>query len=170
MFLNSHNISSTTIHGDKSQGQRSASMKDFSSGNENILIATNVASRGLHIDDIKLVINYDMPSEIDDYVHRIGRTGRLGKKGMSITFITPSNNFKVLHELKNLLLDAKLPIPAFFSNFERSTDFRSSYNNQSRFGARDFRFNNSFDGGKRNDFGNFRNNNDGQFRRSNYVK
>jgi superfamily II DNA/RNA helicase len=75
------------IHGNKSQNQRQKALKDFRENNLQILIATDVASRGLDIDDVTHVINYDAPTTYDDYVHRIGRTGRAGKKGIALTFI-----------------------------------------------------------------------------------
>lgn len=77
----------TAIHGNKSQGQRQAAITQFKSGIVNILLATDVASRGLDIDNVSHVINYDVPATHDDYVHRIGRTGRAGKVGSAVTFI-----------------------------------------------------------------------------------
>ena len=76
------------LHGGKSQDQREASIKGFREDSYNILIATDVAGRGIDVPDVALVINYDMPSTIDPYTHRIGRTGRAGKKGVAITFLT----------------------------------------------------------------------------------
>lgn len=75
------------IHGNKSQNQRQRALRDFKTGGLRILIATDVASRGLDIDDVTHVINYDAPESYDDYVHRIGRTGRAGKKGTALTFV-----------------------------------------------------------------------------------
>ncbi len=75
------------IHGNKSQNQRQRALDDFKSDRANILIATDVASRGIDVDNITHVINYDAPSTYEDYVHRIGRTGRAGKKGVALTFI-----------------------------------------------------------------------------------
>ena len=77
----------TAIHGNKSQGQRQAAITQFKSGIVNVLLATDVASRGLDIDNVSHVINYDVPATHDDYVHRIGRTGRAGKVGSAVTFI-----------------------------------------------------------------------------------
>lgn len=75
------------MHGNKSQNQRQRSLEQLKSGNVNILIATDVASRGIDIDDISHVINFDLPETYDDYIHRIGRTGRADKKGTALTFI-----------------------------------------------------------------------------------
>ncbi|MEX0931835.1 MAG: DEAD/DEAH box helicase [Candidatus Paceibacterota bacterium] len=76
-----------SIHGDKNQFQRQRALDSFKKNQNNILVATDVAARGLDISDISHVINYDVPSTYDDYVHRIGRTGRGGKKGKALTFI-----------------------------------------------------------------------------------
>lgn len=75
------------IHGNKSQGQRQRALSEFKDNQLQILLATDVASRGLDIDDVTHVINYDEPSSYDDYIHRIGRTGRAGKKGIALTFV-----------------------------------------------------------------------------------
>ncbi len=76
-----------SLHGDKKQSQRSRIIDDFKKGRIDVLIATDVASRGLDVNNITHVINYDMPQSYDDYTHRIGRTGRAGKKGFALTFI-----------------------------------------------------------------------------------
>jgi superfamily II DNA/RNA helicase len=78
---------SAAIHGNKTQGQRQRAIEDFKSDRLNILVATDVASRGLDIENVTHVINYDAPQSYDDYVHRIGRTGRAGKKGTALTFV-----------------------------------------------------------------------------------
>lgn len=75
------------IHGNKSQNQRQRTLKDFKANMINILLATDVASRGLDIDNVSHVINYDMPATYEDYIHRIGRTGRANKKGVALTFV-----------------------------------------------------------------------------------
>jgi ATP-dependent RNA helicase RhlE len=77
------------IHGDRSQSQRSAALKSFASGRSRVLVATDVAARGIDISNIAHVVNYDLPNGSDDFVHRIGRTGRAGAKGIASTFITP---------------------------------------------------------------------------------
>lgn len=78
---------STVLHGNKSQGQRQKSLNRFRQGNVNILIATDVASRGIDVDDISHVINHDLPESYDAYIHRIGRTGRANKKGIALTLV-----------------------------------------------------------------------------------
>lgn len=80
------NITSGAIHGDKAQGQRERALKGFKDGNLRILVATDIAARGIDIDSLSYVINYDIPNEPETYVHRIGRTGRAGAEGTSISF------------------------------------------------------------------------------------
>ena len=77
------------IHGDKEQRERDYIINQFKSGRVPVLVATDVAARGLDIKDVNLVINFDFPNQIEDYVHRIGRTGRAGKKGCAHSFIDP---------------------------------------------------------------------------------
>lgn len=79
---------SNRIHGDRSQSQREAALRSFKAGHTNVLVATDVAARGIDIDSISHVINYDIPEAPEDYVHRIGRTGRAGNKGTAITLFT----------------------------------------------------------------------------------
>ncbi|GFR75646.1 ATP-dependent RNA helicase dbp2 [Elysia marginata] len=99
-----------SIHGDKSQLVRDKTLSSFRDGQTEILVATDVASRGLDVNDIKLVINFDYPNAVDDYIHRIGRTGRAEKKGTAITFVTDDDASK-LDDLINVLKDAKQEIP-----------------------------------------------------------
>lgn len=83
------------LHGDLSQAQRDAVMKRFRNGGTSILIATDVAARGIDVDDVETVINYDIPQDIEYYVHRIGRTGRAGRKGRSFTFANSREIYKI---------------------------------------------------------------------------
>src|ERR1035437_9189962 len=80
-------IRAAVIHGNKSQGQRQRALEQFKNNQISVLVATDVASRGLDIPDVTHVINFDMPATYDDYVHRIGRTGRAGKPGVALTFV-----------------------------------------------------------------------------------
>jgi ATP-dependent RNA helicase RhlE len=77
------------IHGDRSQSQRTAALKGFANGKHRVLVATDVAARGIDVSDIAHVVNYDLPNASEDFVHRIGRTGRAGKKGVATTFVMP---------------------------------------------------------------------------------
>ncbi len=79
------------IHGDKTQYERDRVIKDFKDGISNILIATDVASRGLDVKDVKCVFNFDLPTCAEDYVHRIGRTGRAGATGAAFSLFTRKN-------------------------------------------------------------------------------
>jgi ATP-dependent RNA helicase RhlE len=91
------------IHGDRSQSQRTAALKGFSTGKHRVLVATDVAARGIDVQDIAHVVNYDLPNASDDFVHRIGRTGRAGAKGVATTFVMPqekSDARKMERELK----------------------------------------------------------------------
>lgn len=95
-----------SIHGDKCQSERENLIKEFKEGICNILIATDVASRGLDVKDIKYVINYDMPHQIEDYVHRIGRTGRAGTEGSAYSFFTAAKNGGMAADLVNMIKQA----------------------------------------------------------------
>jgi ATP-dependent RNA helicase RhlE len=88
MQLEKDGIAATAIHGDKSQPQRVRALNDFKSGKVDILVATDVAARGLDIDNLPHVINYELPSVASDYVHRIGRTGRAGSEGDAISLVS----------------------------------------------------------------------------------
>ncbi|GAU95794.1 hypothetical protein RvY_07349-2 [Ramazzottius varieornatus] len=93
--LGLNGISSTTIHGNRTQEQREMAIADFKSGRKAVLVATNVAARGLDIPNVKHVINWDLPrnaDDMDEYVHRIGRTGRVGNKGLATTFYSSRNS------------------------------------------------------------------------------
>ena len=80
-------IKADSIHGNKNHNQRQRALKSFKDSSLNVLVATDVAARGLDIPDVSHVINYDLPSTYEDYIHRIGRTGRGGKPGKALTFI-----------------------------------------------------------------------------------
>ncbi len=90
-FLKEHGFTVLRIHGDRTQRQRISALDEFQKGTNDILIATDVAARGLDIPQIKHVINYDPPQTSDDYVHRVGRTARAGATGQAINFIIPNN-------------------------------------------------------------------------------
>ncbi|XP_048585358.1 probable ATP-dependent RNA helicase DDX41 isoform X2 [Nematostella vectensis] len=104
-------VEAVAIHGDKSQEERVHAIREFHQGNKDVLVATDVASKGLDFPDIQHVINFDMPEDIENYVHRIGRTGRCGKTGVATTFINKSCEESVLLDLKHLLMEAKQKIP-----------------------------------------------------------
>jgi len=95
------------LHGDMKQSQRDRVMGGFRKGSIDILIATDVAARGIDVDDVDIVINFDVPQDVEYYVHRIGRTGRAGKSGRAVTFVSPRDYTK-LHEIQKY---AKVQIP-----------------------------------------------------------
>ena len=104
-------VEAVAIHGGKSQEDRTLAITLFKSGKKDVLVATDVAGKGLDFADIQHVINYDMPKEIEDYIHRIGRTGRCGKTGRATTFINRTVSETTLLDLKLLLKEAKQKIP-----------------------------------------------------------
>ena len=100
-------IKAVSINGDKSQGARQKALDDFKSGQVRALIATDVAARGLDIQQLEQVVNFDMPYKAEDYVHRIGRTGRAGKAGFAVSLMSRDEEY-LLHAIERLL-DSKLP-------------------------------------------------------------
>lgn len=98
----------TSLHGGKNQEQREASLAQLKKGEVDVLVATDVAGRGLDVKDVSLVINFDMAKNIEDYTHRIGRTGRAGKTGTAITFLNPSLDADVMYDLRQMI--SKSPV------------------------------------------------------------
>jgi ATP-dependent RNA helicase DDX3X len=153
-FLTRDGFPATSIHGDRVQQDREYALRSFSTGQTPFLIATNVAARGLDIDNITHVINYDMPTDIDDYVHRIGRTGRAGKAGLATAFIS-EENINVVPKLLEILQESGQDIPVWLESMGKvhktpSGGYHGSYNRGysghrggGRFGGRDFRRDNS---------------------------
>jgi len=104
------------------QNDRISAIQQFKTREKDVLVATDVASKGLDFPDIQHVINYDMPKEIEDYVHRIGRTGRCGKTGVATTFINRECPETSLLDLKHLLREAKQKIPPVLMTLEDPTE------------------------------------------------
>ncbi|KAK9317093.1 P-loop containing nucleoside triphosphate hydrolase protein [Lipomyces starkeyi] len=111
-FLINQNFPATSIHGDRTQREREAALDMFRSGRAPIMVATAVAARGLDIPNVTHVVNYDLPSDIDDYVHRIGRTGRAGNTGLATAFFNRGNR-GVVKELIDILREANQEVPDF---------------------------------------------------------
>ncbi|XP_039115413.1 DEAD-box ATP-dependent RNA helicase 21-like isoform X1 [Dioscorea cayenensis subsp. rotundata] len=109
----------TTLRGGKSQEQRETSLKGFRSRKFNVLVATDVAGRGIDIPDVAHVINYEMPGSIDMYTHRIGRTGRAGKTGVATTFLT-LQDYEVFYDLKQMLIQSNSLVPPELARHEAS--------------------------------------------------
>ncbi|CAI6369191.1 unnamed protein product [Macrosiphum euphorbiae] len=115
-------VEAVAIHGGKDQEERSKSVDAFRKGQKDVLVATDVASKGLDFEEIQHVINYDMPDDVENYVHRIGRTGRSGKTGIATTFINKANDESVLLDLKHLLIEARQNVPLFLSELESENE------------------------------------------------
>ena len=116
-FLIHRNYCAIGIHGDKQQSQRQEAITKFSSGEIPILVATDVASRGLDFPSVGYVFNFDMPKNIEDYIHRIGRTGRVGNKGKSISFYNEKNKTIAKNLVKELKKTNQI-IPDFLKEFD----------------------------------------------------
>jgi len=100
--LEKFGLRATAIHGNKSQGARTKALKDFKTGKVTVLVATDIAARGLDIDQLPVVINYDLPMVAEDYIHRIGRTGRAGAEGMAISLVS-QDEAGLLRDIRRLL-------------------------------------------------------------------
>ena len=116
--LKKKNIHALAIHGNKSQNQRQKALKHFKNNKIKVLVATDIAARGIDIDDLKYVLNYDIPNEPETYVHRIGRCGRLEKLGVSISLCEPEENMYI----KNIEKLIKQKIEVIQDNPFKQTD------------------------------------------------
>lgn len=114
-FLMGNNLPATSIHGDRTQREREMALQTFRTGRTPIMVATAVAARGLDIPNVTHVVNYDLPSDIDDYVHRIGRTGRAGNTGVSTAFFNRGNK-NIVRDLVELLREANQEIPTWLES------------------------------------------------------
>ncbi|KAK6945079.1 DEAD/DEAH box helicase domain [Dillenia turbinata] len=141
--LSRNGFPSTAIHGDKVQMERERALRSFKTGVTPIMVATDVAARGLDIPNVAHVINFDLPKDIDDYVHRIGRTGRAGKTGIATAFFD-DKNLPLARSLVNLMQEANQEVPPWLAQYAE-TSYGSSSNGRSRrygggkFGGHDFR-------------------------------
>lgn len=104
-------IEAVAVHGGKDQAERNDAINLFKRGKRDVLVATDVAAKGLDFPQIRHVVNFDMPREIENYVHRIGRTGRCGKRGIATTFVNKNSDATVLLDLRSLLIEAKQKVP-----------------------------------------------------------
>ncbi|CAL8577038.1 DEAD-box ATP-dependent RNA helicase [Xanthoria parietina] len=117
-FLINQRFPATSIHGDRTQRERERALEMFRNGRCPILVATAVAARGLDIPNVTHVVNYDLPTDIDDYVHRIGRTGRAGNTGLSTAFFNRGNR-GIVRDLMELLKEAHQEVPTFLEAVAR---------------------------------------------------
>uniref|UniRef100_A0A7N6A3W8 RNA helicase n=1 Tax=Anabas testudineus TaxID=64144 RepID=A0A7N6A3W8_ANATE len=142
-FLYREGYACTSIHGDRSQRDREEALNQFRSGKCPILVATAVAARGLDISNVKHVINFDLPSDIEEYVHRIGRTGRVGNLGLATSFFN-DKNANITKDLLDILVEAKQEVPSWLESLAYEHQHKSSNRGRSKrfsggFGARDYR-------------------------------
>ncbi|KAL1893453.1 DEAD-box ATP-dependent RNA helicase [Ceratocystis pirilliformis] len=144
-FLINQNFPATSIHGDRTQRERERALEFFRNGRCPILVATAVAARGLDIPNVTHVVNYDLPTDVDDYVHRIGRTGRAGNTGVATAFFNRGNR-GIVRELIDLLKEANQEVPSFLENVARESSFGGGRGGRGRGGSsrasgsnRDFR-------------------------------
>ena len=105
------------VSSDRLQQEREEALRDFRLGRCPVLIATNVAARGLDIDDVRHVVNYDLPNEIEEFVHRIGRTGRIGHEGKATTFFQKGKDDKIARALVKILSDVSTVFFFMFYDF-----------------------------------------------------
>jgi len=115
-ILRREGVNAEAIHGNRTQHERERALDSFRRGISPILVATDVAARGLDIPNVMWVINYDLPSSIDSYIHRIGRTGRCGNTGNAISLVAQRENKNVLRELLKILEESKQDIPPWFTS------------------------------------------------------
>lgn len=106
--LNKAGFRAAAIHSDRSQAKRQKALADFESGKIDVIVGTDVLARGIDVDDVSYVVNFDLPDQSEDYIHRIGRTGRAGKGGEAISFVTPENK-KMLKEILRLTKQKDIP-------------------------------------------------------------
>ena len=139
-----------SIHGDKSQREREESLRAFKKGITPVMVATDVAARGLDIPNVTQVINYDLPSNTDDYVHRIGRTGRAGNTGSALAFCNEKNG-GIVRELRELLSENDQEVPQWLDQMCNYSGNRGGGGRggrgRSNYGARDVRQSNNSRGG-----------------------
>jgi len=137
--LREKNIRASEIHSNKTLGQRRQALEGFKSGSYRVLVATDIAARGIDVKDIALVVNYDLPEQSSDYVHRIGRTGRGGKQGKAISFATPDQGRDIsdIERLIKKTIPSRAHKGASIRRFSSSTPrtFRS-FNRRSSYGQR----------------------------------
>ncbi|KAE9004802.1 DEAD-box ATP-dependent RNA helicase 21 [Phytophthora rubi] len=114
-FISNEGFRCTILHGGKTQDQREESLKMFREGYCDMLVATDVAGRGLDIPDVTHVVNFDLPSKIQNYTHRIGRTGRAGKDGVAISLLTDDDE-EIMYDLKQYLVSTEMPVPSELAN------------------------------------------------------
>ncbi|XP_041352656.1 ATP-dependent RNA helicase DDX3X-like isoform X3 [Gigantopelta aegis] len=144
-FLLKEGFPATSIHGDRSQREREDALRIFRNGERPILVATAVAARGLDIPNVRHVINFDLPSDIEEYVHRIGRTGRVGNLGLATSFFNEKNK-NIVRDLLDLLVESNQEVPPWLESMSCEARPAGGITRRGRgryggsgFGARDYR-------------------------------
>nr|XP_042912525.1 putative ATP-dependent RNA helicase Pl10 isoform X2 [Parasteatoda tepidariorum] len=149
-FLMSEGYPVTSIHGDRTQREREEALWNFRTGATTVLVATAVAARGLDIPNVKHVINFDLPSDVEEYVHRIGRTGRVGTVGLATSFFNEKNR-NMASDLVELITETRQELPEWLSILAKEVQVEQRCNTGSRkfssskkygsggFGSRDYR-------------------------------
>nr|AZK16209.1 vasa protein [Collichthys lucidus] len=128
LYLCQEDVPTTSIHGDREQRQREQALADFRSGKCPVLVATSVAARGLDIPDVQHVVNFDLPNNIDEYVHRIGRTGRCGNIGRAVSFYDPDADGQLARLLVTILSKAQQEVPSWLEEFAFSGPGATGFN------------------------------------------
>lgn len=114
-------ISAEAIHSDRTQNQRRRALDNFDQGSTHVIVATDVLARGIDVENVNYVVNYDLPMQAEDYIHRIGRTGRAGARGMAISFVSPETN-DLLKDIQKLLKRQLPEMELEFFDMEAATD------------------------------------------------
>uniref|UniRef100_A0A8C1K314 RNA helicase n=1 Tax=Cyprinus carpio TaxID=7962 RepID=A0A8C1K314_CYPCA len=144
-FLCQEKISTTSIHGDREQREREKALSDFRLGQCPVLVATSVAARGLDIEQVQHVVNFDLPSSIDEYVHRIGRTGRCGNTGRAVSFFNPESDTPLARSLVKVLSGAQQEVPKWLEEIAFSAHGTTGFNPRGKvFASTDTRKGGSF--------------------------
>lgn len=134
--LRADGFTARAMHGDKSQDERDWTLREFKNMQSTLLVATDVAARGLDVDDIKIVVNFDFPKEMDSYIHRVGRTGRAGKKGFAVSFFVAEKNGRLARELVEILKRSQQNIPPELQSMASFSGGRGGNRGGGRYGGR----------------------------------
>merc|ERR1711884_825057 len=152
-FLYQQGFPVTSIHGDRTQREREDALRVFRTGRTPILVATAVAARGMGIPNVKHVINFDLPSDVEEYVHRIGRTGRMGNLGLATSFFNDKNR-NLVKELVELIIESNQELPSWLEalamesrSYGPGSNRRGPPKGRGNFGSRDYRMEHGGGGG-----------------------
>ncbi|KAL0236270.1 hypothetical protein GEMRC1_002852 [Eukaryota sp. GEM-RC1] len=130
-FLRGNGLPAQSVHGGKTQEQRQSTMSGFKSSKFDVLVATDLAGRGLDISEVSVVINFELPTNIDDYVHRLGRTGRAGREGVAVSLVDEGDS-DMFYDLRKMLIDCNQAVPSELEKHEKSHVQVDSRNRRSK--------------------------------------